>query len=139
MFEKTGGEVTGAGGSETIVGVSVKLKGNLKSDGNILIDGSVSGDLRTSGSVVIGETANVVASVKAGDVIVSGSVQGNIEAKDKIEITKTGRVLGDIVANVLSIAPGAVFSGKSTMNDVHHKTENVKPTAELEEPKEEKK
>lgn len=130
IFEKPGIETEKkARGAETIVGTSVKLKGNLKSDGDIIIDGIVTGELKTKGSVVIGENANVVANIKAGNVSISGAVQGNIEAADRLDITQSGRVLGDIAANVLSIAPGAMFSGKSQMADTH-KEQVIEPQIE---------
>lgn len=133
IFDKPGVETEkkSHGGAETIVGTSVKLKGNLKSDGDIIIDGIVNGELKTKGSVVIGKNANVVANIKAGNVSISGAVQGNIEAVDRLDITESGRVLGDIAANVLSIAPGAMFSGKSQMSD-SHKEPIIEPIIEEE-------
>jgi cytoskeletal protein CcmA (bactofilin family) len=119
MFDKGKIEGIKSEGAETIVGTSVKLKGNLKSDGDIIIDGIVSGELKTKGSVIIGPNASVVASIRAKDVTVSGAVQGNIEATDRLELTETGRVIGDISANVLSISAGAIFTGNSKMNDTH--------------------
>lgn len=134
MFEKGREEMIKNGASETIVGASVKLKGNLRSDGDILIDGVVTGDLRTKGSVLVGETASVVANVRAQNVKISGIVQGNVSASDRLEITQTGKVIGDIAANVLSIAAGASFSGKCLMPD-HQKAEVAEPILETEEEK----
>lgn len=141
MFEKQKREViVSEGAAETIVGTSVKLKGNLKSDGDIIIDGVVTGEVRTKGSVKIGQNANIIASVKAKNISVAGAVQGNVEATDRLEISETGKVLGDISANILSISPGAVFSGKSQMVDAHKEEADVEPVAEIEEtPEEEEK
>lgn len=101
--------------SETIVGTSVKLKGNLKSDGDITIDGSINGEVKTKGTVNVGPNANIIGSVKAKNANVAGTVQGNITTTEKLNLAETGRVYGDITANVLSITAGAIFSGKSTM------------------------
>ena len=133
MFEKGRDEIVKPGASETIVGASVKLKGNLRSDGDILIEGIVTGDIKTKGSVKVGESASVIAGVKAENIVISGNVQGNIEVSDKLEITPTGRVIGDISANVLSIAPGAVFTGKCSMPDVPQKENAIELTPEIEE------
>jgi len=133
MFEKPRGEMVTVekGGAETIVGASVKLKGNLKSDSDITIEGIVTGEVKTKGSVIIGKNANIVASVKAKNISISGAVQGNVEATDRLEITETGKVLGDISANVLSVAPGAVFTGKSQMAEAH-KEPMVEAVSEVE-------
>lgn len=140
MFEKSKIEGVKTDGAETIVGTSVKLKGNLKSDGDIVIDGIVTGELKTKGTVIIGPNANIVANIKAKDVTVSGAVQGNIDATDRLELTETGKVMGDISANVLTIASGALFTGNSKMNDNHREviSEPVMED-EIEEPKEEAK
>lgn len=135
MFEKGKVEVSSQEGAQTIVGTSVKLKGNLKSDHDIIIDGIVSGEVRTKGSVVIGKNANILANIKARNVSVAGIVQGNVEVADRLEISESGKVIGDIAASVLSIAAGAVFSGKSVMTDSHRE---VTEEPEVEEIPEEK-
>lgn len=121
---------------ETIVGESVKLKGNLKSDGDIIINGSIAGDVKTKASVQVGASANVVAGIKASNVQVSGVVQGNIEARETLQISETGKVYGDINAGVLVVSPGALFSGKCTMLETKREIE-LEPTLEEEEPTEE--
>jgi cytoskeletal protein CcmA (bactofilin family) len=121
---------------ETIVGETVKLKGNLKSDGDIIINGSIAGDVKTKASVQVGANANVVASIKASNIQVSGVVQGNIEAKETLQISETGKVYGDINVGVLVVSPGALFSGKCTMLETKREIE-LEPTLEVEEEPEE--
>lgn len=126
---------------ETIVGESVKLKGNLKSDGDIIINGSIAGDVKTKASVQVGTSANVVANIKAANVQVSGVVQGNIEARETLQISETGKVYGDITVGVLVVSPGALFSGKCTMPETKREIDLepvLETEEELEETKEEK-
>lgn len=131
MFEKQKVEIPRTeGAAETVVGTSVKLKGNLKSDGDVFVDGVLTGEIRTKGSVIVGPNANIIAGIKAKNISIAGSVQGNVDASEKLEITESGRVIGDIAANVLSIAPGAIFTGKSQMAEVHREVE-VEPVAEM--------
>ncbi len=103
------------GAAETVVGTSVKLKGNLRSDGDITVDGSVNGEIKTKGTVNIGPNAHIIASVQAKNVNISGTVQGNVVALERLNISESGRVYGDISANILSISAGAIFTGKSSM------------------------
>lgn len=118
--------------SETIVGTSVKLRGNLKSEGNVKIEGNLTGEIKANGDIIITPTADVKAKISGKNVIISGVVNGNIEAQEKIEITESGKVFGDIVSNVLVIKEGAIFSGKSIMEvkSLEVKEEKVEPEPE---------
>ncbi len=100
---------------ETIVGPSVKVEGDFNSQGNVLIQGTVSGTIKTDKYLQVEEGAKIMASVRADSVKVSGEVQGNIRAKNTIELTPTARVIGDIEAKTLIIAPGAILHGKCAM------------------------
>jgi cytoskeletal protein CcmA (bactofilin family) len=100
---------------ETIVGPSVKVEGDFNSQGNVLIQGTVSGTIKTDKYLQVEEGAKIMASVRADSVKVSGEVQGNIRAKSTIELTPTARVIGDIEAKTLIIAPGAILHGKCAM------------------------
>ena len=132
MFNRKEEFAAASGAAETVVGTSVKLKGNLKSDGDITVDGSVNGEIKTKGTVTIGQNANIIANVHAKNVNVAGTVQGNVVATDRLNVSESGRVYGDISANILSISAGALFSGKSTMAE-NIKEPEIELTAEKEE------
>lgn len=102
---------------DTIIGLNVNLKGNLKNKGSIQVNGNVEGEIRSDESITIGETASVKGPVVAKSIEVSGSVKGLVEAHEKLEINPTGKVIGDINVKTLIIKPGAVFIGKSSMPD----------------------
>lgn len=100
---------------ETVLGKSLKIEGNIKSDAGMRIDGEVQGSIECAGDVVIGQSAKVEASVSAKCVVVAGQVIGNITA-EKVELAKTATVKGDIQCSELSIEAGAAFSGKTLMD-----------------------
>lgn len=102
---------------DTIIGINVNLKGNLKNKGSIQVNGSIEGEIRSDESITIGETASVKGPVVAKTIEISGSVKGLVEASEKLEINPTGKVVGDINVKTLIIKPGAVFVGKSIMPD----------------------
>jgi cytoskeletal protein CcmA (bactofilin family) len=102
---------------DTIIGLNVNLKGNLKNKGSIQVNGSVEGEVRCDESVNVGETAVIKGPVIAKVIEVSGTIKGLVEATEKLEINPTGKVIGDINAKTLIIKQGAVFVGKSTMPD----------------------
>ena len=125
-------EVHATGAAETVVGTSVKLKGNLRSDGDITVDGSVNGEIKTKGTVNLGPNAHIIANVQAKNVNIAGTVQGNVSASERLSISESGRVYGDISASILAISAGAVFTGKSTMAEVVEQPE-IELTLETEE------
>lgn len=101
---------------QTIVGQSVKLEGDFSSDENVRIDGAVSGTLKTSKNLEIGQGAVVEADVFAENATIAGRVSGNIDVKEKLDLTDTAKITGDIKTGIFSVAPGAVFTGQCSMS-----------------------
>lgn len=134
MFTKKNGS---GGEIETIVGPSVSLKGNLKSEGNIKLKGKVSGEIKTKSDVLIDEGAEVRAIISAKNVRISGTVTGDINASGEVEINEKGKVLGNVISGTLVIRMGAVFVGKSAM-ELEASLEEEKKEAKKEERKEKK-
>lgn len=100
---------------ETIVGESVKLEGNIDSQGNVSIFGQIVGKIKTMKNVKIGEQAEIKGDVEAENVFVAGKVEGNIIAKEKLEVASSGKIFGDLQAKSLTIAQGALFCGQCQM------------------------
>ena len=67
-----------ASGAESIVGPSVKIDGDLKSSGNLRIDGTVTGKVSTSQNLYVGDGANITADINAENAAVYGAVAGNV-------------------------------------------------------------
>lgn len=101
--------------AETTVGVDVTIKGNLKSPSNIMVNGTVKGQVETKTEVNVGEKATIEGSVAAKKIIISGVIKGNVNGRESIEITASGKIFGDITTSNLVIQSGAIFVGKSTM------------------------
>ncbi|MBI2552027.1 polymer-forming cytoskeletal protein [Candidatus Uhrbacteria bacterium] len=119
MFKKTQdiGAIAHTGGdtTESVIGPSVHLEGNFNSSGNIVVVGSLTGSLTTSGNVRVEEGAKVQATVSAAHIQVAGEVRGDIQARDRLELAPTARVFGNVEVKVLSVAPGAILHGKCLM------------------------
>jgi cytoskeletal protein CcmA (bactofilin family) len=79
--------------------------GNLKTEGEVQIDGVVEGDV-TGRALVIGERARVHGEIVADDVVIRGSTEGRIQAR-RVQLTKTAKVIGDILHESLAIEAGA--------------------------------
>jgi cytoskeletal protein CcmA (bactofilin family) len=125
FFPSSEGETTVA---ETVVGHSVKIEGDLVSDGDIKIDGQVVGKIKTSQNLFVGPTAKIEADVEAGNATIAGKIAGNLKVREVLAILQTGNVAGDIDCGKLAVEEGAFFSGKCTMNV--HNGYKTKPISE---------
>src|SRR3990167_1596947 len=103
------------GAPETVVGATVKIEGDLVSEGDIRVDGMVSGKIKTSKNLYVGPEASIEADVEAASAMLAGTVKGDVKIKDSLTIEATGKIRGNIACARLSIAEGAMFSGSCTM------------------------
>lgn len=99
-----------SGAAPSIIGVDVKLSGNLITVGEVQFDGHIEGDLHC-GSLTIGESATIEGSVVADIVVVHGTLSGTIRAKT-VRLERTSKVLGDVLHEDLSIESGAHIEGR---------------------------
>ena len=121
---------------DTIIGVSVTLKGNIHNKGSIQVNGTVEGEVRSDENVIVGETAQIKGPVIAKKIEASGVIKGLVEAKEKLEINPIGKIYGDVNAKTLIIKEGAVFVGKSLMPNIGEPEDKLKASnAHAEEPK----
>jgi cytoskeletal protein CcmA (bactofilin family) len=100
---------------ETIVSAGMRIEGELKSNGNIRIDGIVTGKIQTSQDLVIGPTAQVDADITASNALVAGQVRGNVVVKNLLNISETGKVIGNVSCSKIAISEGGVLSGNCVM------------------------
>lgn len=100
-----------------LISSGTDITGDIKSNGDIRIDGSLTGSLNTKGKVVIGATGKVSGEVFCKNSEVSGIVEGKITVGQLLNLKASSKVLGDIVTSKLSIEPGAKFSGTCKMSD----------------------
>lgn len=118
-----------------LLGVGTEIVGNIISNGDIRIDGSLSGNLKTKGKVVIGETGNISGEIQCKNSDIEGNIEGKIIVSELLTLKATSNLKGDIVAKKLAIEPGAKFTGSCNMSiDTPHSNagtkESEKGTAE---------
>lgn len=99
----------------TILGKGSAFDGKLTFEGTVQIDGDFSGEIRTEGTLIVGETASVTAQIHASIIRVAGRVEGELKATTRIELTPTASVKGTLHAPSLEIERGALFDGTCQM------------------------
>ena len=117
-----------------LIGAGTDIKGDIQSSGDIRIDGTLKGNLRTKGKVVIGTTGLIKGEVYCKNSTVEGKVEGKINVQELIALKQTSIINGDISAKRLAIEPGAKFTGTCIMSSDSLSNEPQK-TAPQEEPK----
>lgn len=110
---------TGASGKAkppaSILSSDLTIKGNLKTTGDIQIEGNVEGDIRAH-LLTVGEGAVVKGEIMADDVVVNGRIVGRVRGL-KVRLTATARVEGDIIHKTIAIESGAHFEGSVARRD----------------------
>ncbi len=106
--------------TETVIAPSVRVEGDFVSEGNVRIEGIVTGSIATERDLIVGEASKITANVQARNGTIAGELHGNLRVFDRLELASTARVFGDIQAKVLSVAPGAVMRGQLVIGlEVH--------------------
>lgn len=118
-------------GVPSIISSDLRIEGNLFSEGDIQIDGEVSGDI-DSKTLTLGEKSIVRGSISAETVRICGKVEGEVKASTVV-MTKTARVSGDVLHDSLAVEAGAFIDGHCKRLEVksgESKAETAKPAAQ---------
>jgi cytoskeletal protein CcmA (bactofilin family) len=99
----------------SILSADLLVTGNMKTTGDIQIEGQVDGDIRAH-LLTIGEGATVKGEVMADDVVIHGRIIGRVRGL-KVRLTSTARVEGDIIHKTIAIESGAHFEGSVQRQD----------------------
>jgi cytoskeletal protein CcmA (bactofilin family) len=97
------------------LGKGTRFKGVVTYEGAVRIDGHIEGEIVSSGSLVIGETAEINAEISVGSLVCGGTITGNITATEKVQLLAPAVVTGSIKTPVLVIEAGVRFNGQCEM------------------------
>ena len=103
--------------SINIIGAGTSINGDIKSNGDIRIDGVLEGNIDAKGKLVIGVTGKVKGSIRCKNSDISGYVDGEIVVEDLLTLKASSQFVGQIATDKLSIEPGAKFTGDCKMSD----------------------
>jgi cytoskeletal protein CcmA (bactofilin family) len=99
-----------------VIGPKITVKGEITGDEDVLVEGTVEGQIKISRDLRIGSGGVVKANVEAQSVVVNGEVVGDCQASTRVDIQATGRLTGNIRAPKIVVAEGAMFKGNSDMS-----------------------
>ncbi len=99
----------------TVIGEGLNIEGDLSSDEEVVVQGSVRGKLTSTDAVSIGTGGVVQADISGSSVSIAGQVTGDVTATERVDIQAGGRLIGDVKASRFTIADGASFKGAVDM------------------------
>jgi cytoskeletal protein CcmA (bactofilin family) len=104
-----------SGGSTTLISVGTSLKGDINSNADLRIDGTIVGNITCSAKIVIGGNGVVEGDIFGNQADIVGKVSGNIRVKDLLQLRGECLVNGNIYAGKLHVEPTATFNGQCQM------------------------
>jgi cytoskeletal protein CcmA (bactofilin family) len=109
------GKPDGSTSSINLIGAGTVVEGDIKSNGDIRIDGTVYGAVISKAKVVIGGTGVIEGDVTSQNADVSGSIRGKTTVSELLFLKASANVMGDIVTGKLVVEVGATFTGSCNM------------------------
>ena len=101
--------------SSNIIGKGTVVEGSLETFGNIRVEGSVVGNIKTKSKVALGQSSRVEGNILAQNAEVAGEVSGTVEVSELLLLKPTAVINGDIITNKLIVESGATFNGGCKM------------------------
>ena len=101
-----------------LIGLGTQINGDINSAGDVRIDGTLNGNIKLNGRLVIGPNGKVEGKVFCQNAEISGEIKGILEVADILSLKSTAKILGDIITGKLTIEPGAVFTGTCNMGAI---------------------
>ena len=102
---------------------STKVKGEILSEGDFRIDGTLEGSIKTDGKVVVGKEGNIKGSVSCTNADVEGKINGNLFVSNTLSLKSSSRIDGEVIIGKLIVESGATFNATCSMNNESNKAD----------------
>jgi len=103
--------------SVNLLGQGTEINGDIISNGDFRIDGTLKGSIKSKGKIVVGPTGKIEGEMTCKNADLSGEVNAKITISELLTMKSTAKFCGDIITNKLAIEPGAKFSGSCKMEN----------------------
>ena len=101
--------------SSTLITQGITIKGTVEGEGVVQVEGTVVGEFKMTGAIIVADTGLVKGPITADVVRVAGKVEGNVTAREHMRLEHTGILLGDVSTASLVVEDGGRLNGRSTM------------------------
>ena len=104
-------------GTESFLGSTVKIKGNISTEESIILEGKITGNISSKNSIIIGKSGNASGRLEADFINISGKAKGTIITGKKLKILSNAIFDGNITASNVIIEEGGIFNGNMNMSE----------------------
>ena len=109
---------------------STSIKGNLKTNSDIRIDGTMDGNIETKGKIIVGKGASVKGNILCMNAEIEGKFKGKINAQETLSLKSESEVSGEVTIGKLIVAAGATFNATCTMVNNSDKIKSLYDSSE---------
>jgi cytoskeletal protein CcmA (bactofilin family) len=99
----------------SVLGPSLRFRGELSAQEDLIIQGSVEGSITHTQSLTVGTDGSMKGDIRARVIIIDGKVEGDLYATESVTIRATAKVKGNLFAPRVGITEGAFFQGQIEM------------------------
>lgn len=100
----------------SILPPTLRFKGELSADEDLLIQGQIEGTIKHTQRVTIGKEGKVKANISAQVIKVEGTVEGDLHAERSVYVEDSGNLRGNIHAPSVCLVEGSKFNGAVDMD-----------------------
>jgi cytoskeletal protein CcmA (bactofilin family) len=117
--------------NQNIIALGTKLVGDFNSEGDLRIDGTVEGNIKTTGKVVVGKSGVIKGTLQGTDAYFEGTFSGKLALSGTLTLKAAAHIEGEVVAGKLAVEPGATFNVtcimKGSVKEINKSEQQPKP------------
>lgn len=106
------------GSSVNLLAAGTSIVGDVRSNGDFRIDGTLKGTLSVKGKLVVGPSGNIEGQIECQNADVSGEIKGKINVSELLMLRASAKINGDIFTGKIAIEPDAQFTGTCSMGGI---------------------
>lgn len=119
---------------QNIIAQGTKIVGDINSTGAFRIDGTIDGNLKTSGKIVVGKTGLIKGTLQGENADFEGKFSGKLHLSGTLTLKSTAHIEGEVVIGKLAVEPGATFNAtcsmKGAVKSISNGNAQQKPTTQ---------
>lgn len=117
--------------SQNIIAQGTNIVGDFNSEGDFRIDGTIEGNIKTTGKVVVGKSGSIKGTLNGTDAYFEGFFSGQLAISGTLTLKASAHIEGEVVVGKLAVEPGATFNVscvmKGTVKEISNGTPQQKP------------